>query len=114
MESNLRILGNVTFQEAALYPLTDAHMHIQGNDIAPIPIMNGVMYININLRKQVKLILGKCINFDELSYTKKMIHDVTPGILAGQGLKDVVRLFSSKEGPHSNSKCNNIPKKRES
>lgn len=26
-----------------LYPMIDAHMHIQGNDVAPIPIMKGIL-----------------------------------------------------------------------
>ena len=27
----------------AVFPLVDAHMHIQSNDIAPLPIMNGIL-----------------------------------------------------------------------
>jgi hypothetical protein len=35
--------GDVKIQDVAIYPLVDAHMHIQSNNIAPIPIMIGVV-----------------------------------------------------------------------
>jgi predicted TIM-barrel fold metal-dependent hydrolase len=60
-------------------PITDAHMHIQSNDIAPIPIMYGVININIVrmlhgdieikiLRAVTDKELVKKINFANLSY----------------------------------------------
>lgn len=40
--------GNINLQKPiSVYPMTDAHMHIQSDDIAPIPIMVGVLKTNI-------------------------------------------------------------------
>jgi len=47
-----------------ILPIIDAHMHIQSNDIAPLPIMNGILRYNI-CKKGIK---GKKINFLELSF----------------------------------------------
>lgn len=50
-------------------PLVDAHMHIQSNDIAPIPIMQGVAYLNIGARNvKSELEKQKKINYYELSF----------------------------------------------
>lgn len=52
-----------------LYPMIDAHMHIQGNDVAPIPIMKGILlkklydFFSLNPQNQ--------INIAELSYLNK-------------------------------------------
>lgn len=52
-----------------LYPMIDAHMHIQGNDVAPIPIMKGILlkklydFFSLNPPNQ--------INIDELTYINK-------------------------------------------
>ena len=59
-------------------PIVDAHMHIQSNDIAPLPIMNGIVRYNV-CKKGIK---GKKINFFELSFreleNKKVLYDYNP------------------------------------
>jgi len=61
-----QINNDSTLQDITIYPITDAHMHIQGNGIAPIPIMKGIIIY--------QLASGLCekadnqINIKELSY----------------------------------------------
>ena len=38
-----RIQGSIKITSPAYIPIVDAHMHIQGNQIAPIPIMKGIL-----------------------------------------------------------------------
>jgi hypothetical protein len=61
-------------QEKQNIPLIDAHMHIQSNDIAPVPIMYGLIAMNINTLIHrgglVKDDLKHKMNFVELSYTE--------------------------------------------
>ena len=60
---------DTTDQEIKIYPITDAHMHIQGNQIAPIPIMKGVLFVQLSTMLCEELLNGQ-INFQELSYLK--------------------------------------------
>ena len=51
-----------------IIPIVDAHMHIQSNDVAPLPIMNGILRLQMS-KKGIQE--GK-INFCELSFRKKL------------------------------------------
>ncbi|MBQ8680986.1 MAG: amidohydrolase family protein [Treponema sp.] len=65
-EECLQTNNNTTDQEIKIYPITDAHMHIQGNGVAPIPIMKGIIVYQI-----AGATCGKednQINIQELSY----------------------------------------------
>jgi predicted TIM-barrel fold metal-dependent hydrolase len=62
-----------TIQEELLLPVTDAHMHIQSNDIAPLPIMYGVLNYKVSKMLHEKTnseMVGK-INFVELPYLEE-------------------------------------------
>ena len=58
---------DTTDQEIKIYPITDAHMHIQGNQIAPIPIMKGVLFVQLSTMLCEELLNGQ-INFDLEEY----------------------------------------------
>lgn len=62
-----RINNNFTEKDNITYPIIDAHMHIQGNQIAPIPIMKGVLLVQIS-NMICETSLNGQINFQELSY----------------------------------------------
>jgi len=64
-----RINNNFTEKDNITYPIIDAHMHIQGNQIAPIPIMKGVLLFKISVKLCESLLNGQ-INFQELSYLR--------------------------------------------
>ena len=55
-----------------IYPLSDAHMHIQGNDIAPIPIMKGIILKKM-YDKKLSLNPKNQINIAELSYLNSAV-----------------------------------------
>lgn len=62
----LQTNNNTTVKKKEMYPITDAHMHIQGNGVAPIPIMKGIIVYQI-----AGATCGKednQINIQELSY----------------------------------------------
>ena len=66
--------SNILLAECCTMPLVDAHMHIQSNDIAPLPIMRGLAYLNgarLRINAAVfssKLKLRNKINYHELSF----------------------------------------------
>ena len=61
-----RIQGSIKITSPAYIPIVDAHMHIQGNQIAPIPIMKGILvYKAASLGSSL---LANEINFFNLSY----------------------------------------------
>lgn len=62
----LQTNNNTIVKKKEMYPITDAHMHIQGNGVAPIPIMKGIIVYQI-----AGATCGKednQINIQELSY----------------------------------------------
>jgi predicted TIM-barrel fold metal-dependent hydrolase len=83
-------LNDITSRDVSVYPLVDTHMHIQSNDIAPLPIMKGLEIKNIAISN--KIFPPDGINYDDISfldgypgirhYKDKEKKDVTPGILA--------------------------------
>jgi hypothetical protein len=89
---------NVIVTEVSNMPLVDAHMHIQSNDIAPLPIMFGVLNFNIS-RKIYELPvinnreLEKKMNFVNLSYIEEKgrelnLRDVSPANRGGLVVQD--------------------------
>jgi len=101
MATNYRTLTDSVMQQTGTMPLVDAHMHIQGNDIAPIPIMRGIAVMSLNIEKRLN---NKIINYEELSYlvpNDKV--DPVPGFFAG-GIREsdiavaLVTLFTFLKG----------------
>jgi len=71
--------SEVIIQEGLIVPVIDTHMHIQSNDIAPLPIMYGML--NYKLSKAIyeelpgmELKNEKKINFIDLNYLKRTDH----------------------------------------
>lgn len=66
---------NVIVTEVSNMPLVDVHMHIQSNDIAPLPIMLGVLNMQASrLIYSIPVIsdkLRKRMNFENLSYIQE-------------------------------------------
>jgi len=86
----------ICIQDVDNLPLVDAHMHIQSNDIAPIPIMMGVAYYG-----GVKGIRGKRINYHEWSFRefkkiKTEEDDISPTIFTHENF--LGKLFVSFAG----------------
>jgi hypothetical protein len=71
MSSNARVNDPVNIIHAIQdFPLVDGHMHIQSNDIAPIPIMRGIVekqFFEKNPLNSDRL-RAKMINFYELTF----------------------------------------------
>lgn len=66
--------GSIKIQGSAYIPIVDAHMHIQGNQIAPIPIMKGILvYKAASLGSSL---LANEINFFNLSYLENKEIDI--------------------------------------
>ena len=59
----------------SVIPIVDAHMHIQSNDIAPEPIMNGIFRLQIFQKLKRK---SKKINYIKLSFREKTQYDYDP------------------------------------
>lgn len=60
----------VVIDPQSLLPIVDAHMHIQSNDIAPLPIMNGILRLKLlgSMSFIQNLFKLKKINFTEISF----------------------------------------------
>lgn len=69
-----RIQGSIKITQSAYIPIVDAHMHIQGNQIAPIPIMKGVLVYK--LASAGASLLNNEINFFNLSYLENKEIDI--------------------------------------
>lgn len=69
-----RIQGSIKITQSDYIPIVDAHMHIQGNQIAPIPIMKGILvYKAASLGSSL---LANEINFFNLSYLENKEIDI--------------------------------------
>ncbi len=69
-----RSQGSIKVIGPAYIPFVDVHMHIQGNQIAPIPIMKGILVYKLALR--ASNLMANEINFSELSYLKNDKNDI--------------------------------------
>ena len=69
-----RTQGSIKITGSAYIPITDAHMHIQGNQIAPIPIMKGILVYK--LASAGASLLNNEINFLEFSYLENKDIDI--------------------------------------
>jgi hypothetical protein len=105
----IKIDKDIIIQHGNIFPLIDGHMHIQSNDIAPIPIMKGVLYKNLNLARIIGSIISffsnrkKRINFIEISCREKTEAAALPGLFAGLGrpadaIIGIYAIFSSVKG----------------
>jgi hypothetical protein len=90
-ENQLNVpVTNFIIRDVGNIPLVDAHMHIQSNDIAPIPIMKGVAYYKgAKLAADIYRKLHKVINYHELSFRENEEFpekdDISPAVFTGQG-----------------------------
>ena len=69
-----RIQGSIKITSPAYIPIVDAHMHIQGNQIAPIPIMKGILVYK--LASAGASLLNNEINFLDFSYLENRKIDI--------------------------------------
>jgi hypothetical protein len=69
MADNFRTNNPVTMiQDIQDAPLVDGHMHIQSNDIAPIPLMKGIFEKKFWEKDPLNPLPAKVINFYELTF----------------------------------------------
>jgi len=69
----------IEINEKVIYPCVDAHMHIQSNDIAPIPIMYGMLNFKVSRLIHEFLTSGQLkdkMNFANLSYIEKIEDEI--------------------------------------
>jgi len=78
-QGSFRIGNSIILREALILPVTDTHMHIQSNDIAPLPIMYGMLNYKISktLHEKTGRELENKINFIDLSYLRESTKKIT-------------------------------------
>lgn len=69
-----RTQGSIKIKGSAYIPIVDAHMHIQGNQIAPIPIMKGILVYKV--ASAGSSLSNNEINFLKLSYLENEEIDI--------------------------------------
>ena len=69
-----RTQGSIKITCSAYIPIVDAHMHIQGNQIAPIPIMKGILVYKV--ASAGSSLSNNEINFLKLSYLENEEIDI--------------------------------------
>ena len=96
VNEDIKINDGIMIQSVTIYPLVDAHMHIQGNNIAPIPIMLGVVEKTVYSKNQN--LKGK-INYDDISFMN--LHEIPESIsnktLQGKSVFNLPRFLENRK-----------------